>query len=429
MSKFQKLITNLMNLPAFDDIMKNHRLGFFELFNKVLKPWACQNKFYLDRILDNRPLIIKDEMKQTFEHNFESFIVDYNGWSSKESKRVSVNIFIELSRSNFLLNYNEIIAESDEIKKLEGLPTKDYNVLWSMSKSKHFPDASNLAIMMYKQTDVINLLLLLTEKLDQLTFDSISELERILKLLWTRNAVFVCQVVENDSGMTLIEYMTFCTIYFHAIFRRMFYYKLIPKGPNIDLPFDNCKKWIRTEVCEGLGSEGFEDCYAKACEECYHFPGDLEWFKFRYPEMQAQTGPILDCFRKEMAKKYFTDYRSSMDSVLAVYNQPSHSGQCSRTFIINAIDQYMRMHFNIPWKDGVVIKNDGIEGSKHKLFRKSAPFIVQVYSRYSVYEDSKIYSSDDIYQTFTFWCLLLYRNYKSQLFGTDLGRLVKKILL
>lgn len=411
--------------------MKNHRLGFNNVFTHILKPWSKQNTYYLQKIVDKKEVQVKIETKNTFTHNYEAFIVDYNGWSAKTSKYFSVNIFIELSRSNFLIMYNEILQESNEIKNLTELPTKDYKVLWSMKKSKYFSESSDIAIMMYKQSDIVKMLFLLTEKIDQLPFDSVEEVEHIVKLLYTRNGIFFCQdnIDENiaDAKMTPLEYATFSSIYFHAIQRRLFYYGIISKEP-ISIPFEKCKKWIETEVCAGLGTDGFEDCYAKSCEESYHFPGDDEWFKQRYPEAPVQTGPILDCFRKEMAKKYFTDYRSSLESVLAVYNQPTHQGQCSRTFIINALEQYMKIHYSIPWKEGVVIKNDAIEGSKRKLFRKSEPYIVQVYSRFCVYDDSKIYPCDDLYQTFAYWVDTLKRKHGGKLFGVDLESLVKKVL-
>jgi hypothetical protein len=194
------------------------------------------------------------------------------------------------------------------------------------------------------------------------------------------------------------------------------------------MPFERCKIWFEEEVCKSLGTEGFEDLYAKSCEECYQFPGDAEWFKFRYPELQVQTGPVLDSMRKPMAKKYYTDYRISLESALGVYNQITHSGQCSRIFILNAIDQYMKNTFGVTWRDGIVIKNDALEGSSKKLLRKGTPYIVQIYSRFSVYDNSKIYTSDDLYEVFFYWAYLVKTKYNYEVFGTNLKLMIDKFL-
>lgn len=409
-------------LPNYDSVIQSDdfRLEFYRIFINVIDPWYRQNEKYIKDASSGKKIQLSNEFIKSYEHNFESFITDYNCWSSKESKRLSINIFVEIARTNFLLMYNEIKEESDEIRKLDGMPSKNYKVLWSMEKSKYFPNASNLAIMMYKQTDIIKLLLYLTETIDQVSFDSAEELEFIVRLLQTRNGVYFCQTdIEYDSKMTFEEYATFCTIYFNAIYRRLFYYKIIPKSP-IKFPFENCKRWFEQDVCGILGSEGFEDLYAKSCEECYQFPGDVEWFKFRYPDLQVQTGPVLDSMRKDMAKKYYTDYRISKESALGLYNQITHAGQCSRIFIINAINHFMNVKYGIQWKDGIVIRNDAIEGNRSKLMRKGAPYIVQIYSRYSVYDDSKIYTSDDIYQVFAYWCDLLRFKYNSEIFGVKI---------
>lgn len=414
-------------LPNFDDVIKSedHRYEFYKIFVNVIEMWCKENTKYIKEASLGKTLNLSKQFIDNYNHNLESFVLDFNGWNSKESKRISVNIFVEIARTNFLLMYNEIKAESDEIKKLEKMPEKNYKVLWYMEKSNYFYlETEKLAIMMYKQSDVIKLLLHLTQMIDYVESESFDELEFIVNLLQTRNGIFFCQEIENDAKMTMEEYATFCTIYFNALYRRMFYYRLVPKGGEIDCGAIKFSSWFEQNVMSALGSEGFEDLYAKACEECYHFPGDTDWFKFRYPELPVQTGPILDSLRKEMAKKYYTDYRISKESALGVYNQSTHAGQCSRIFILNAIDHYMKIHFNIPWRDGIVIKNDGIEGSKRKLMRKGTPYIVQMYSRFAVYDDSKIYTSNDIYKVFGYWCKLVKEKYKSEVFGTNFKNLL-----
>jgi hypothetical protein len=224
------------------------------------------------------------------------------------------------------------------------------------------------------------------------------------------------------------DYMIFCTIYFHALFRRIFYYELLDKAAAVDGNAKQIERWVSDEVCKALGAEGFEDCFQKSCEEAYAFPGDSEWFAYRYPNLPKQTGPILGCFRPEYAKKYYTDYRLSKEAVLAAVQQATHAGHCARLFVINAIDQYMKIHYGIPWKDGLVIANCGMEGSQTKLFRSDAPYLVQVFSRYSVYYKHTIYSSNCLYTTIATWMNILKLRFNSQIFErTDLRELIERL--
>jgi len=179
-----------------------------------------------------------------------------------------------------------------------------------------------------------------------------------------------------------------------------------------------------------IGSENFEEDYAKACEEGYSFPGDLEWFRFRFTDIPPQTGPMLDCFRKDLAKQFYTNYRVSQEVVMSAAQQSSHSGHASRIFIFNLFDQYMRIHYKIPWKDAVLITNSALSKSENekKLFsKKSAPLLVQVFSKFWVYYDKKVYMTDDIYEAISYWMYLLKVNCGGKLFGVDLNELIFKI--
>ena len=130
-----------------------------------------------------------------------------------------------------------------------------------------------------------------------------------------------------------------------------------------------------------------------------------------------------------MAKRYYTNYRITQDVVMAAVQQPTHSGHASRIFIINLLDQYLRIHYKIPWKDGVVIQNAGIESNEKKLFsKKSAPFLVQVCSRLWVYCDKVVYMTDDIYEAIAFWMHLLKDRYGGKLFGVNLSDFIGKVL-
>jgi len=353
---------------------------------------------------------------------------------------ISASIFMELSRSNFICMYRTIMDESNQIQeeiKRHGVPKQDYSILWSLDKATHvYVPNSSLAIMSFKQSNVMDTLLMLTERLDSLPFEAFDELKMVVKLLYTRNGVFFCQETPNlldretmrDGNRINRDYAIFCSIYFHALFRRMYYYELLERIEIHHGDGEMVREWVTDDVCKALGAEGFEDCFQRSCEEAYAFPGDLEWFAYRYPNLPKQTGPILGCFRPEYAKRYYTDYRLSKEAVLSAVQQPTHAGHCARLFVINAVDQYMKIHYSVPWKDGLVIPNNGMEGAQTKLFRNDAPYLVQVLSRYSVYHDRKIYSSNCLYETIAMWMRLLKLHYASQIYErTDLKDLLDRL--
>lgn len=434
--------------------------------HKFLYAWGKKNTTYLKVIEKGTEVLPLTELKELHNDCMQQWIVDYGGWSaittiqpravhhrredvlgtietrlSQEAQAAAVivrhcasaDIFVELSRTNFIIAYLDIMDESKRIEediRVNGLPKGEYRILWSLENATHFHvPKSSTAIMAYKQPEVIQTLLMLTERINYLPFEAFEETKKLLDLLYTRNGVFFCQ--ESDFGdMSFRDYMTFCSIYFHAVRRRIFYYELLGGGSAVAAVKGSAvKQWVETVVCGSLGTEGFEDCFAKSCEEAYNFPGDMEWFKYRYPNLPVQTGSILGCFRADLAKRYYSGYRLSVETVLASVDQDTHSGHCARLFVINAIDQYMRIHYSIPWKDGLVIDNDGLEGAHVKLFRSDAPYLVQVFSRYSVYHKAKIYSHNSIYDAIAQWMVLLKTHYDGVIFeNVSILALINKLL-
>lgn len=429
---------------------RGHRIMFRDFYLKM-NEWGNRNKRFLTN-LSVVPACL-DEIKRLHAEWLDSLISDYYSvWGQMRTfgnirASPAVHIFTELSRSHFLIMYQQLLRENEWTVK-EGRPNPEHLISFCMQQTEYFETTVRMEdwerpIMMYTQRQVMDLLLLLTEKLDQLPYAAEKELERILEALYTRNSVFLCETttkeVLNVEGMTTTaeggchhpnrHYLTFCTIYFHAIQRRLHHLHQIrrleltlPEGTELRV-----EKWVQ-ELTEALGPEGFDDCYSKACEEAYNFPGDREWFKYRYPDQPAQTGPILDCFRKDFAKRYFTEYRITKESVLAAVNQTSHTGQCARIYVLNAVDQYMKTHLKVPWRDGLVIENGVIESSQVKLYRSQAPYFLQLFSRYWVYDDSAVYPCDDIYKSLGIWLYLCKTRYKSSVFGISIAPLIDRIV-
>lgn len=415
--------------------------------HKTLKEWGMENSRLLRSLPANR-----NDLSDLHAAWLQALIADYYYFGDMKTfgnirSCPAVQIFAELSRTHFILMYPLIMEESAVVRQ-RGEYTEGLLIGFKMSECEHMGEDSNwnTPIMMYTQQDVMNALLMLSEKLDQFSKDALSELQHVLKILYTRNSVFLCEEstpdILNVPNMTTTtktegflipnrDYLTFCSIYFHAIQRRIFYFaqvKQLPPPDAIDAAMEErVKRWVASLV-DALGKEGFEDCYAKACEESYNFPGDLEWFKYRYPNLPAQTGPILDCFRKKYAERYYMDYRASKESVLGVVDQDSHSGHAARIFVLNAVDQYMKTQFSIPWRDGLVIDNAALEGNQVKLYRSRAPYFLQVFSRHWVYDRAAVYPSDRMYQSLAIWMYLLKERHQCKVFGVSLERLVTKIV-
>jgi hypothetical protein len=413
--------------------------------HQALNTWGKSNSRILKAL--PQPLITVNDLNVMHAKWLEALIVDYYYFGNMRTfgnirTCPAVQIFTELSRTHFILMY-PIIVKENELVAQKGEYDESLLISFRLEQCNFMGEDSNwkTPIMMYTQQDVMNALLMLTEKLDQFPVAAVDELKHVLKVLYTRNSVFFCETANetilNVSSMRTgslpnRDYLTFCTIYFHAIQRRIFYYEKVRKADALppavdDAMVERVRQWI-SSVVDGLGNEGFEDCYAKACEEAYNFPGDREWFKYRYPNLPAQTGPILDCFRKKYAERYYMDYRASKDSVLGVIDQASHSGHAARIFVLNAIDQYMKTQFSIPWRDGLVIDNAALEGNQVKLYRSKAPYLLQVFSRHWVYDKATVYCCDSLYRSLAIWMYLLKHRYGSMIFGVSVDGLVKKIV-
>lgn len=433
-------------------ILENHRKNFI-LFYEHVNRWAEYNRLALEAILSGSTSFYPpfELMIQLYNRWMESWITDYPTWGTMQSfggvqSSPALHIFIELSRSRFICMYTDVSKETEYVRK-EGQRPDEFSISYRLELTKFLSEDGGVPwdrpLMMFSQQDVFRTLLLLTKILDSLPLESTGELRRLVDILFTRNSVFFCEETSPEIlNMELMrqegkefyrpsrDYLVFSCVYFHALYRRLYYLESI-KQTELTLPKGVRKRteeWIH-EVINSFGSEGFEDCFNKAVEEAYNFPGDREWFRYRYPDMPAQTGPILDCFRKAESKAYFTQHRISRETLLNSVELNSHTGHCARLCILNIIDQYMRTRFSIPWRDGLVIPNSGIEGSQVELFQNRAPYLLQLYSRYWVYDEATIYPSDSIYESFAYWLILLEKRYSSQLFGSvDLSPLVKRII-
>ena len=431
---------------------KGHEFGLFTLYEEI-KKLSTRNTRWLRGIAENNaipPASIISELKSLYEKWLEIWLLDYNNWIQKE--RIggsdvcpSISIFVELCRTHFILKFKQIKEESQKVLESQDL-NQNLSILFAMKSLEYFDTHRSdfkweVPIFQFKQSDIINALIILTEKLNQIPWAARGELTQAADILYTRNAVFFCTASSTDildvkamrvevPGQPMrpnVDYLTFTSIYFNAIQRRLFYadlYKPMDQPRYPDEAVKRVKEWVEKDLCSILDVDQFDEFWKASYEESYHFPGDSEWFVYKYPDVPPQTGPILDCFRKDYSKKYYADYRVSMDVVLASVDVNSHTGYGARIFVINVVNNYIFSHLGYPFRDSCVIENENLEKKDFKFIRNAVPYIVQVFSRYCCYYKKQVYYTDSLYETLTCWFYLLKIHYHSTALDVNLSELV-----
>lgn len=396
-----------------------------------------------------------------------------------ESLRVNMNaaIFAELSRLHFILHYKQLKDEQSDLLNLEKIPTREEQKrllsMWSLNltEAQLWTDIPlpedvdwDTPVLKYTQKEVMAATSMLCEIMNDL--GSISkpsvkcpyeectrEFMEYFRALFTRNSVFFCQssclvstlnvpdmrdtivIVENEEYRPNVDYFVWCSFYFGAIMRRIYYWENLKNNvirPKITPPtneIERCRCFIET-VAVQLGEDAYEDCYTLTCDESYDIPGDCEWFAYKYPSKQPAMGNILYHLRPVLRDRYWKEAHMALETVLVASRQPQprYFMRTSQLFVINVLDSYLRTT-NVMWRNAAVVSQDGIELSAWKLSRASSPILLQVFSRWWVYHDLFYQPCDDIYEAIVVWFRILRTHCNDKLFGTSLKEIANKILL
>lgn len=384
---------------------------------------------------------------------------------------LGASIFVELSRLHIILWYNKLRNEQKQVISEKSIPSRnqqsDYFTLWSLNVTNSefwtkipFPEELdwNLPVFKYTQLQIIAAVNMLCEVMNDLGDPSgkynecTKEFLDFFRVLFTRNALFLCQAscpldILNDIDMrefidveeTMcrpnVDYFVWCSIYFGSIMRRIYYWTKLRKNEMDDVPqvykgeIDNCQEWL-IELVDLLGNDGYEDCYIETCTEAYTIPGDLEWFTFKYPTKQPVLGSILFELRPQLRKRFQEDQHLSKETVLQKTKHTYTVFMCriNAIFVLNTIDVHMR-NMGIQWKNAVLVEQEGIELSHWKLSRPLCPVILQVFSRYVVYNKLHYTVCDDIYEAIILWFKILRYEYDDMLFGRRLTDVIDKLVL
>jgi len=237
----------------------------------------------------------------------------------------------------------------------------------------------------------------------------------------------------------------FCSIYFFHVIRKLVLYQLFwPKRmveDELEMPHrlekvDGVRTWFKDEVCGQLSNDAFDDCYNSVLVEAYRVPGDHEWFVYCFPERASPVGSLLQEFRPNLAVHYFQkEERTVKDTLWAVAEWHRH-GFVARAFVFKAMDDYMLNHFDLEWRNFVVIEDGAFDerSTKTKLYGEKSPFLIQIMSRYWVFDNASwegdlcyVWPTDCIYESIAVWFHILRTRYGGVCFGVDLTPLIGRI--
>jgi len=435
-------------------LLDDHRRGHLLMYQKLRQVAA---KLYILLQSDHLQQRDLNEMQRFHDNYLTCFVQDYPIISTHyrlgtKGGSLAMHIFMELSRAHWLLSYKKLADEKHTILNsaavLDNVPMQLFSL--SNCASEFWQSTDKLSIFKYGQREVIDALLMMTRRINEMPFqeDTLDDFRKLVHILYTRNSVFCCQTCslaalnveemrdELPDGQYVAnrDYINLCSIYFNCLFRRLYYFdKLSDNIEVVVLPDDSAEcieHWVEADICHSLGTEGIEDTYAMACDRSFDFPGDEEWFKYKYPARPSEKGPILDCIRPVQAKMYFSAGMITKDPILAAAHgfRADHQGVSARLFVLMAVDQWFRSVYGAQWLNAVLINNSDIEISDVKLRKCKFPCLLQVLTGFWVYSRGKIYPTNNIYQTVYMWFYILQRDYSGKLLQIDLSAQLKTLL-
>ena len=468
-------------LPPVDVSLvdSKHRSIYKETYTELatrIRALSKYNKRLLARLSRGRPLNENRAKLQKLYNDWQATMV-VHGSLLNEAKRLNdgsrttfnASIFGEISRLHFIIHFKQLQDEQERVLHEGRLPDveerRDMLTLLALRDTRSqlwmdapLPDSIDweTPIFKYSQSQVLAVVEWLCTVMHDVGSlsddvyvleheDSALDFLQLFRVLLTRNAVFLIQRAlpaetldledmrrecKKNPGLFSVnsEYVLWCSCYFGAIIRRIYYWEAlrentIPPSPEFTISeemVERCRQFIR-EVAEGFSTDAYEECYVDSCSESYTIPGDMEWFLYKFPTKQKGIGTILYEVRPEMNKRYQKEKHVSVSTVLtsSTLTLPRYFMRTSQLFVLNALDTYLRT-YNIQWRDACVVANDGIELSHWKLTHPTCPVILQVFSRYWVYSRAEYIPTDDIYMAISLWFRILHLDYDDHLFSVSL---------
>ena len=336
----------------------------------------------------------------------------------------------------------KVIVHKEDLPKMVEWKLADRPELKAMlKKAGEVVEDDDIGILLYTQEEIKAVIFNLMEIIDTIPY--LESFREFFDLVELKCATFFCQTMpgtiindetfrtivgrrdpdgtqamvdddddDDDEGLNRCTFnrlfWMFCTNYVTRIRRRFHYESLFPvanldRSPLSYIPdgsIERLKKWC-SNLADGL-ADNFDERYKDSCRKAYNFPGDSEWFVFRYHHMSKTVEAQVRKLRTKTAVEFFAHGNVSKETALA---HTDTSGS-SRMFVLDIIDRYFRIFKQLKWRDGYVIDNGSIEESFEKISTSHEPFLIQVFSSYWVYlggKKGKVLIVDDIYAAICLW--------------------------
>jgi len=426
-----------------DDIMHERKDRYRQIAEQVKHlNHLTKNAFsYLTMLqtkhLKKVPLRNIEFMAPYYKAWLECLITDYHHYKAfveGTSLSVANAIFTTLSQYKFIMRYNDIVKQKPEITELKMVSNGE--AIWS-----------------FKQSDMTDAILHLSAQINFLPFDQIPKFLRRLEALHVRNSVFFCeyasdQVLDMPSMRRAAEtnkelfcpndrYLQFSTIYFHRMYERVFFYDLLKEGfcelpENISELAAHFENYFDTNVCRFLGQDGVRDVYGAACQVAYECAGDREWHSVLHPDLSPSLLNLLQMNRKDLVASYVTSEQLTKMPILAqVKTEPNTiRGYAARTFVLLGLDKFMSAYSSCAsWLNCIQLSADNFfsRASLVKLAQHKVPLLIQVFGRFCVYSQKKVWATDCIYTALALWFFILKRDYDCRLLELDFSKITEKV--
>lgn len=416
-------------------------------------------------------LIATGEEMTEIRENVTTYEEDNEVKTRKIRGTHGLHVFTEVTRLFYLINRPRLIFQEEDERERQTLANTRHP-LWieiyrsfdittqyqaKEDKDKIVEDTReqikklwNCPVYRYRQTEVILIVLFLTQQLNDVKQECIEEYRSVFHAVWLRISVLIQEyhddTVLNDPLMRVQDpdqpqgtfvanrnFNVFNSIYVSEVMRRFFYYDLLSKRP-MQLPaawnakqfVPSIKLWIE-RIVNGLPDEAFVDMHFDMCSTSYKFVGDMTWFKFQSAQAVYSINSALLKLRPHLYRKYFSEEQITKKSVLESIN----TCHASRLTIFSVISSYIQIKMGtdeVQWYKGVVIHSDEIRMSHYNLSANRAPLILQVFSSYWAYDQKEVYMTDDFFETIAVWFLLLKNRYNSLLLGHDCSPIAEEAL-
>ncbi len=410
-----------------------------------------------------------ESMKEIKEH-IETFEEDNTVKTRKIRLTLGLHVFTEVTRLHYLINRPRIVMQDVEELEANALVNTKHPIWIEIYKSfdiseqyqkkedkdkivEETREQINLLwkcpINCYRQSELILIIMFLTQQLNDVKQDGIEEYRRIFHSVWLRTAEIMQQYhgpnVLNDPLMRVEDpeekdvfianraFGVFNSYYVSEIMRRFFYYDLLSKRPLSGMLVHqprkfvpSIKNWVQ-RIVNGMPEEAFSEMHFDSCTMSYKFVGDVEWYKYQNPQAIYSTNSSLMKLRPHLYRRYFSEEQVTKKCMLEAVNT-SHVARMSMFKVMSNYIQTKIGTDEVQWYKGVVIHSDEIRLSAYNLRTNKAPLILQVFSSYWAYDQDSVYMTDDFYETIAVWFLLLKHRYDSLLHGHSFAAIINEAL-